>query len=309
LEPDATVLPLTARLTETLHAPAHGTVTPKPDHLLDAIVQFRPPGHIRGTPSIRAVTPETPMKARLAAGETLFGSFLTLGSPLAAEALGLAGFDWLLVDLEHGGGDESQLLGQLLGAGASGAHALVRVESQVRGRTARALDIGVEGVMCPQVNSAAEAEEWVRALHYGPAGNRGVALFHRGARFGTDPDAIAHAAGRTLGIAQIESPEAVEDVEAIAAVEGVDVLFVGPSDLTYAMGRFRAFEDPEFRSAIERVVAAAEGAGKTAGIFLASVEEVPRAVADGFRMIGVGSDGGYMMHAARAAVTEAKSAL
>jgi 2-keto-3-deoxy-L-rhamnonate aldolase RhmA len=92
------------------------------------------------------------MKARRVAGETLFGTFLTLGSPLAAESLGLAGFDWLLVDLEHGG-DESLLLGQPLGASAAGVHALVRVESDVRGRTARALDLGVEGVMCPQVNS------------------------------------------------------------------------------------------------------------------------------------------------------------
>ena len=102
------------------------------------------------------------MKARLAAGETLIGTFLTLGSPLAAEALGLAGFDWLLVDLEHGGGDESLLLGQVLGATAAGVHSLVRVESDVRGRTSRALDIGVEGVMCPQVNSAAQAEAWAQ---------------------------------------------------------------------------------------------------------------------------------------------------
>lgn len=133
------------------------------------------------------------MKARLAAGETLFGTFLTLGSPLAAESLGLAGFDWLLVDLEHGGGHESQLLGQLLGASSAGVHGLVRVESDVRGRSARVLDLGAEGIMCPQVNSAAQAEAWAAALHYGPAGNRGIALFHRGARYGTDPDAIAHA--------------------------------------------------------------------------------------------------------------------
>ena len=166
------------------------------------------------------MTPETPMKARLAAGETLFGTFLTLGSPLAAESLGLAGFDWLLVDLEHGGGDESQLLGQLLGVSAAGVHGLVRVESDVRGRTARALDLGVEGVMCPQVNSAEAAEAWASALHYGPSGSRGVALFHRGARFGTDPDAIEHSRSRVLGIAQIESPEAVEAVEEIAAVAG-----------------------------------------------------------------------------------------
>src|SRR3954452_13672577 len=125
------------------------------------------------------------MKARLAAGETLFGTFLTLGSPLAAESLGYAGFDWLLVDLEHGGGDESQLLGQLLGASAAGVHALGRAESDVGGGTARALDLGVEGVMCPQVNSAEEAAAWASALHYGPIGTRGIAFFHRGARFAT----------------------------------------------------------------------------------------------------------------------------
>jgi 2-keto-3-deoxy-L-rhamnonate aldolase RhmA len=246
------------------------------------------------------------MKARLAAGETLFGTFLTLGSPLAAESLGLAGFDWLLVDLEHGGGHESQLLGQLLGATAAGVHALVRVESDVRGRTARALDLGVEGVMCPQVNSAEAAETWASALHYGPAGSRGIAFFHRGARFGTDPEPVEHARERILGIAQIESPEAVEAVEEIAAVDGIDVLFVGPSDLSYSMGRFRQFDDPEFRSAIERVVAAARDAGKTAGIFLASVDQVPAAIADGFRMIAIGSDGGFMMQAAGAAVAQAK---
>jgi 2-keto-3-deoxy-L-rhamnonate aldolase RhmA len=244
------------------------------------------------------MTSETPMKARLAAGETLFGSFLTLGSPLAAETLGLAGFDWLLVDLEHGGGDESQLLGQLLGVKAAGAHALVRVESDVRGRSARALDLGVEGIMCPQINSGEQAATWASALHYGPAGSRGIAFFHRGARFGTEADPVAAASARTLGIAQIESPDAVEAVEEIAAVDGVDVLFVGPSDLSYSMGIFRQFDHPEFRSAIERVVAAASAAGKTAGIFLTANDQVPAALADGFRMIGLGSDGGFMMQAA-----------
>src|SRR3954451_11598699 len=247
---------------------------------------------------------ETPMKARLAAGETLFGSFLTLGSPLAAEAMGLAGFDWLLVDLEHGGGHEAELLGQLLGVRSAGVHGLVRVESDARARAARTLDLGVEGVMCPQVNSVAAAEAWARALHYGPAGDRGVALFHRAARFGTDPDALQRAAERTLGIAQIESPDAVEAVEGIAAVDGIDVVFVGPSDLSFSMGIYRRFDDPAFRSAIERVVAAAQGAGKTAGIFLASVDEAEKAIHDGFRMIGIGSDGGYMVQAARATLAK-----
>jgi 2-keto-3-deoxy-L-rhamnonate aldolase RhmA len=250
------------------------------------------------------MTPETPLKARLAAGETLFGSFLTLGSPLAAEAMGLAGFDWLLVDLEHGGGHEAQLLPQILGVASAGVHALARVENDHRSRAARALDLGVEGLMCPQINSVEQAEAWAGALHYGPAGSRGVALFPRGARFGTDPDAMRHAAERTLGIAQIESPAAVEAVEGIAAVDGIDVVFVGPSDLSHSMGIYRQFDDPRFRAAIERVVAAANDTGKTAGIFLASVDDADRAISDGFRMIGVGSDGGYMVQAAKQAVAK-----
>src|SRR6478736_3825083 len=232
------------------------------------------PHYIGGAPSplVRVTSGRMQtMKARLAAGETLFGTFLTLGSPFAAESLGLLGWDWLLVDLEHGGGDESKLVGQLMGCTAAGTHALVRVESDVRGRSARALDLGVEGIMCPQVNSFEQAEAWASALHYGPQGSRGIALFHRGASYGTDSDAIEHARERTLGIAQIESPEAVEAVEEIAAVPGIDVLFVGPSDLSYSMGIFRQFEDPHFRAAIERVVEAAAAAGKTAGIFLTAI--------------------------------------
>jgi len=251
----------------------------------------------------------TPMKARLAAGETLFGTFLTLGSPFAAESLGLLGWDWLLVDLEHGGGDESQLVGQLMGCSSAGVHALVRVESDVRGRTARALDLGVEGVMCPQVNSVDQAETWASVLHYGPPGSRGIAFFHRGARYGTDPQPIETSRERICGIAQIESPEAVEAVEEIAAIDGIDVLFVGPSDLSYSMGMFRQFEEPAFRDAIARVNDAARATGKATGIFLTDVAQVPAALADGFQMIALGSDGGYMMAAARDTLTKARDSV
>ena len=244
------------------------------------------------------------MKERLAAGETLFGTFLSLGSPLAAEALGLAGFDWLLVDLEHGGGHESELLGQVLGARAAGVHALARVESAERSRTARVLDYGVEGVMCPQVSSGAAAADWAAALHYAPGGNRGIALYHRAARFGTDPDALENARRTTLGVAQIESPGAVEEVERIAAVPGVDVVFIGPSDLTFSMGIFRQFDSPQYRDAVSRVVGAARDAGKTAGIFLGSPDLIPQALADGFRMIALGSDATLLMAGAKAALAK-----
>jgi 2-keto-3-deoxy-L-rhamnonate aldolase RhmA len=246
--------------------------------------------------------PEPSMKERLAGGETLLGTFLAMGSPMSAEACGLAGFDWVLVDLEHGGGHESSMLAQLLGATSAGVHGLVRVESAERMRAARALDYGAEGVMVPQMPSATAAREWVAHLHYGPAGHRGVATNHRAARYGLDPESLTRAAARTVGIVQIESMDAVQDSEEIAAIDGIDVLFVGPSDLSYSMGRFRQFDDPQFRGALERVVAAAENAGKAAGIMVAGPEGVAAAAQDGFRMIAVGTDVSLMVQGARAAV-------
>jgi 2-keto-3-deoxy-L-rhamnonate aldolase RhmA len=251
--------------------------------------------------------PEPSMKERLAGGETLLGTFLTTGSPVTAEACGLAGFDWVLVDLEHGGGHESHMLAQLLGATSAGVHGLVRVESAERSRAARALDYGAEGVMVPQMPSAAAAREWIAHVHYGPAGHRGVATNHRAARYGQDPDALARAAQRTLAIVQIESMGAVEESAEIAAIAGIDVLFVGPSDLSYSMGRFRRFDDPEFRAALERVVAAAEGAGKAAGIMVPGPEAIRAAAEDGFRMIAVGTDVSLLLAGAKAAVAALRS--
>jgi 4-hydroxy-2-oxoheptanedioate aldolase len=117
-----------------------------------------------------------------------------------------------------------------------------------------------------------------------------------------DPDALTRAAGRTVGIVQIESLDAVRDAEEIAAIEGIDVLFVGPSDLSYSMGRFRRFDDPEFRGALEHVVSAAEGAGKAAGIMVAGPEGIKAATDDGFRLIAVGTDISLLVQGARAAV-------
>ncbi|RKQ87011.1 2,4-dihydroxyhept-2-enedioate aldolase [Solirubrobacter pauli] len=228
------------------------------------------------------------IKRRLAAGEVLVGSFAALGSAVAVEALARAGLDFVIVDLEHGAGDESRVLPQLLAAERGGAHALVRVESTARERTTRALDLGAEGIVAPRVDSAAEADAWAAALRYGAApGARGVALGTRGAGFGLDPDALDR---RPLGVVQIESPAAVAACDGIAGVDGVDVLFVGPSDLSYALGCFRAWDHPELRAATARVVAAAHGAGKAAGTFCPTPAQVPAAIDAGFSLIAVGTD-------------------
>jgi 2-keto-3-deoxy-L-rhamnonate aldolase RhmA len=247
------------------------------------------------------------MRERLAAGETLVGTFLMLGSSAAAEACGLAGVDWVLVDLEHGIGGEEAALAQLQAARAARVHGLVRVAAPERIRAGRALDLGAEGVMFPRITSIEEAEAAAGALRHSPGGLRGVAGGHRGHSFGLDFDPAA-ADARVLGIIQVEHPGAVEAAEEIAALDAADVLFVGPTDLSYAMGIPRQLDHPDFRAAIQRVVAAAENAGKAAGIMVSGPQGVAGAAADGFRMIAVTSELGLLVSAAQE-VAAAKAAL
>ena len=148
------------------------------------------------------------LHARLAAGETLYGAFAGLGSPVAVEIMARSGFDWLLLDLEHGAGTESELLASLHAMGATPAAALVRPQSGERLRIGRALDLGAHGIMVPRVDLPEQAREAISFMRYPPDGARGLALSTRGAGLGelghTQIQAINR---RILGIIQIESPE------------------------------------------------------------------------------------------------------
>jgi 2-keto-3-deoxy-L-rhamnonate aldolase RhmA len=244
----------------------------------------------------------TDLRQRLAAGQTLYGTFLGLGSGMAAEACALAGFDWLLVDLEHGGGDESTLLAQQLAADAHGVPLLVRVESTDRIRAGRVLDLGAEGVMFPRLESVADAEQAVRHLRYPRQGDRGVATYNRACGFGTHPEALATANERIVGIIQVENQLAVERVDEIAAVPGVDVLFIGPRDLSYDLGVPGDTTAPVFREAVQQVLAATERAGIAAGILAPDAETARQYADDGFRFIGVSSDATLLATAGRLVV-------
>ena len=241
----------------------------------------------------------TGLRQRLSAGQTVYGTFLGLGSSMAAEACALAGFDWLLVDLEHGGGDESSLVGQQLAADAHGVPMLVRVESTDRIRAGRVLDLGAEGVMFPRVESAAQAEEAVRHLRYPRQGDRGVATYNRAAGFGTHPEALNTANDRIVGIVQVENKLAVERVHDIAAVPGVDVLFIGPRDLSYDLGVPGDTTAPVFLDAVRRVLAAADRAGIAAGILAPDAGTALRYADEGFRFIGISSDATLLATVAR----------
>jgi 2-keto-3-deoxy-L-rhamnonate aldolase RhmA len=245
---------------------------------------------------------------RLLAGETLFGTFCGLGSPLATEIVARAGFDWLIIDLEHGAGTESELLANLHAMGASGASAIVRPQSGERLRIGRALDLGAHGIMVPRVDLPEQAREAVAFMRYAPDGTRGLALSTRGAGLGElGHTEIQDINRRILGVIQVESPSAVQHAPETAAIDGVDVLFVGPTDLSHSLGVPGRFDDPVYLAALERVASAAEAAGKAAGILLRDAAALPRHRDLGFRFIGLGSDIAFVTDGARAVLAGARA--
>lgn len=246
-------------------------------------------------------------RERLLDGETLVGCFLNTGSPVAAEICASAGFDWVLVDLEHGSATEADLLPVLHAVAGTRATPLVRVEANERARFTKALDLGAEGVMVPRIAGAEDAARAAAHLRYGPAGDRGVALLNRAAGYGArGRETVETADERVVGVVQIETVRAVAEAEAIAAVDGVDCLFVGPSDLTHALGVFLDAEHPRYLEAVERVQAAAAAHGKATGVLVRSAEELRRYHRLGFRLLAVGSDTSFLAGAARAALASAR---
>jgi 2-keto-3-deoxy-L-rhamnonate aldolase RhmA len=238
------------------------------------------------------------------------GTFLNLGSPVVAEICARGGFDWVLVDLEHGMVGDDHLLPMLLAITGRGAAAIVRVESGTRPRIGRVLDLGAEGVMVPQVHGAREAAEVAAWMRYQPAGQRGVALFTRGMDYGAGGHAaVATRHERLLGIVQVESRAAVAEAQAMAAIEGVDVLFVGPTDLSHALGVPGQLDSPAYEEAIREVAEAARGAGKAAGVLLWAPTEVPWYLALGYTFFALSSDGTILDRAVRTALADARAAL
>ena len=241
-------------------------------------------------------------KERLRAGELLVGCFLKTGSPVAAEICARGGFDWLLFDLEHGSATEAGLLPQLQAVAASGVTPIVRVEANERPRSTKALDLGAEGVMVPRIAGAADAGRAVSNLRYGPGGVRGVALLNRAGDFGErGRENVETFDERVVCVVQIESEQAVAGADAIAAVDGVDCLFVGPSDLTHALGIFQQTDHERYASAVDAVREAAARHGKATGVLVPGVDEAQRYRGLGFTLIAVGSDTSFLLAGARAA--------
>ena len=253
-------------------------------------------------------SPERTLRARVLDGEPLFGLFLDLGSPFSAEICARAGYDWLVVDLEHGAGTEAGLVGLLQSVEVGGSTAVVRPQSGERLRIGRALDLGAAGIVIPRLESAAEARLAVSYLRYPPAGVRGVALRTRGAGMGSVAHGEVHQIDeRILGIVQIESVGALREADEIAAIDGVDVLFVGPADLTHSLGVPGRFDDETYLAALKTVVDACAAHGKAAGILVYDLGVVPGLLELGYRFVGIGADGALIASGARAALAAVRA--
>ena len=204
-------------------------------------------------------------------------------------------------------GTESELLPALHAMGATPTAALVRPQSAERLRIGRALDLGAHGIMVPRIDLPEQAREAISFMRYPPDGTRGLALSTRGAGLGELGHGDVRAINaRLLGIIQIESPSAVRHAAEIAAIDGVDVLFVGPADLSHSLGVPGRFDDPAYLDALRHVATCAEAAGKAAGILLRDAAALPRHRELGFRFIGLGSDGAFIADGARAVLAAAR---
>lgn len=232
------------------------------------------------------------LKQRLLAGETIIGCWQMTASPIAAEILGQAGYDCCMIDMEHGPGSYLDALAAMQALSGTPCQPLIRVPFMSRVEIKRALDSGAVGVMAPSVNTAEEAREAAGACRYPPIGQRGVAAtVVRGARYGKGWQEYMERSDReVLCICQIETAEAVENVEAIAAVEGVDTLFIGPMDLSADMGLLGQPDHPDVDEAMRRVAAAAKANGKTLGSILTPARDVKVLRDAGYTMILADAD-------------------
>jgi len=234
------------------------------------------------------------IRSKVLAGEICGGAWLNLGSSVTAGMAGRAGYDWVLIDLEHGSGSQSDLLHQLEALEAHPPAAIVRLPSLDLNLFKHVLDLGPAGIMVPQISNAAEARTLADQLRIPPLGRRGAATTTRASQYGFGYRRyLAEANQNLLGVAQIESLEAVQNAHEIAAVDGIDVLFVGPGDLGVDLELHRRGGD--LMAAAARVVEAARHSGKTAGVLVRSEDEARRYVQMGFSFVALGTDRGMVV--------------
>ena len=232
------------------------------------------------------------LKSQLSQGELTIGSWITLGHPAIAEIMAAAGFDWLVLDMEHSVLELSEIQTLIQVLDGQQCPAIVRLTSNHPDQIKRVMDAGATGVMVPMVKSAADAKAAVQSVYYPPRGQRGVGLARAqgyGARFQQYRGWLENNA---VIVAMIEHVDAVKAIDAILAVDGIDAYIIGPYDLSGSMGRPGELDHPEVQSAIAQVLEAGQRSGKPGGIHVIepNQDELRRRIAAGFNFLGYGLD-------------------
>ena len=223
-------------------------------------------------------------------GKTLIGCWSALCSPITTEVLGVAGFHWLLLDGEHAPNDVTTFVPQLMALKGSRSAPVVRPQFNDPVVIKRLLDIGFYNFLIPFVETQQQAELAVASTRYPPAGIRGVSVSHRSNMFGTVPDYFTSINDNIAVMVQIESQQGVDNLDAIAAVDGIDGIFVGPSDLAAGMGHLGNAGHPDVQAAIRHIFARAKAHGKPSGILAPVEADARRYLEWGATFVAVGSD-------------------
>lgn len=251
------------------------------------------------------------LKRALKASDYPVGNWLSIGHPAVAEVSAGLDFDFVLVDTEHTTMtlETVENVSRAIDAQGEPTETIVRVPSNDQVRIKRVLDIGVAGVMVPMIESADEAEQVVDAVNYPPDGDRGIAS-GRASEYGREfVDYVSEANGSIVTIVQIESRTGLENVEEIAAVDGIDALFVGPADLSGALGVFAEWEAPKLQNAIDRVLRAGARHSTPVGTLTVSQDQIDERVEVGFDFLIVGKDTTYLADASRSAKEQYEDAV
>jgi len=245
------------------------------------------------------ISPENTLKTALLNGQVQSGPFLSLGSEAVADIAGRAGFDYVLVDAEHGPFEPQLIMGQLRALQAAGTQAAVRVPGHDDWLLKQTLDAGAQTVMVPVVDTPDQAAAIAQSFRFPPKGRRGNGASNaRASGYGISTDYTGASNAQVCLIVQIESLEALANIEAIAAVDGVDALFIGPADLGGDMGLGDDFEAGALWQAVEDGVRRIAATGKIAGVF-AGPDRMAAMIAAGARLFGTGGDAGLMTAAMR----------
>jgi len=253
------------------------------------------------------MTSVNPLKRKLQAGQPCFGAWMLSTSADMAEILGYAGMDFLLLDHEHGQGSIDDAIGQLRAIKGSDCVGVLRVPANDHIYIKRALDAGVGGIMVPNVKNAAEARHVVDSCRYAPIGIRGAFGGMRAMNYGFNPGYYEESFENLVVVVQVENARAIDAIPEIAAVEGIDVIFIGPRDLSATLGKLNQFDDPLVRGQIDRAAEAILASGKLLGSTAASGKAAKEMAARGYRFIIPGSDVTLLGLAARSTLADARS--